>query len=198
MESIMTERFTLVRFSRGAAALAVLCSIAAGCNTAAIKHSYMSLDQDGSRKRSMFYTDTENIFCVGEMAIGRKDVSINAAIRSTALAPPPSGTLVPLASTLAVKDVTPAATGSDVVVAFQLLKADSKDPWPAGSFVCDLAIDGELTDSVPFQIAYPDCPLMPPQGGDSCAGFFLPGSKCVGALSAETCLCTEEGIWQCR
>ncbi|MET0792856.1 MAG: hypothetical protein ABW061_15150 [Polyangiaceae bacterium] len=194
----MTERTAIALAWRKATGLALFAIIATACNTAAVKHSYMSLDQDGNRKRTVFYTDTDKIYCIGEMAIGRKDISITAALRTTALAPPPSGTLAPLASTLAVKDVTPAATGSDVLVAFQIVKSDMKAPWPAGDFVCDLAIDGELSASIPFQIEYPDCPLAPPRAGDSCAGFFLPQSECVGALSAQRCVCTDDGVWQCR
>jgi hypothetical protein len=186
MKQIMTE------------ALALLSVCLISCNTAAIKRSYMSLDQDGSRKRSVFYTDTDEIYCIGELAIGRKDISVTAALRSTSLAPPPSGSSVPLASTLASKDVSPSSTGSDVVVSFQLLKSNLKAPWPAGDFGCDLSIDGELSASVPFQIAYPDCPVQPPLDGDTCAGFFLPHSVCVGAISAQSCECNAAGNWQCR
>jgi hypothetical protein len=168
------------------------------CNTAAVKHSYMSLDQDGRRKRTQFYTDTDKIYCIGELAIGRKDVSITAFLRTTALALPPSGMKVPLASTLAAKDVSPSSTGSDILVSFELLKSKTADPWLAGDFNCELSIDGELAASIPFQILYPTCPVQPPRHGDSCAGFFLPRSSCVGALSAQTCVCSDDGEWQCR
>jgi len=181
-----------------AAGIALLGLSLMSCNTAAIKHSYMSLDQDGSRKRTQFYTDTEKIYCIGEMAIGRKDVSVTAFLRTTALAPPPSGAKLPLAGTLAAKDVTPGGTGSDILVSFQLLKSKTEDPWPAGDFTCELSIDGELTATVPFQILYPSCPVEPPLNGDTCAGFFLPRSSCAGALSAQTCVCSDEGDWQCR
>ena len=194
----MIEGNWLALASRKTAGLALLCLCALSCNTAAVKHSYMSLDQDGDRKRTVFYTDTEKIYCIGEMAIGRKDVSITAALRSTALAPPPSGASVPLASTLAIKDVTPGSTGSDVIISFEILKSNMSGPWPAGDFVCELSIDGELSASVPFQIEYPDCPLAPPFDGDSCAGFYLPQSTCVGALSAQSCVCGDDGVWQCR
>jgi hypothetical protein len=194
----MTNGLTPASVAKQAVAIALLGLCAMSCNTAAIKHSYMSLDQDGNRKRTVFYTDTDKIYCIGELAIGRKDISITAALHSTALAPPPRGTSVPLASTLAVKDVSPSSTGSDVVVSFQLIKADMKSPWPAGDFTCDLSIDDELSASVPFQIAYPDCPVEPPLQGDNCAGFFLTGSVCVGAITAQSCQCSEAGSWQCR
>lgn len=194
----MIERFTRWRVAASAALLALASLPIGACNTAAVKRSYMSLDQDGSRKRTTFYTDTDKIYCIGELAIGRKDVSVTAALRTTALAPPPSGKPIPLASTLAVKDVTPGGTGSDIVASFEIVKANLDSPWPAGNFICELAIDGDVSATIPFQIVYPDCPLTPPQDGDSCAGFFLPQSKCAGALSAQTCVCSDDGSWQCR
>jgi hypothetical protein len=195
----MTEHCTGWRLHTRATLLVLLLLSAfpTGCNTAAVKRSYMALDQQGDRKRTTFYTDTEKIYCIGEMAIGRRDVSITAALRTTALAPPPSGQPRPLASTLAVEDVSPGGTGSDVIVAFEFVKPELSAPWPAGSFSCDLSIDGELVASVPFRILYPDCPLAPPQQHDSCAGFFLPQSKCTGAISRQTCECTDEGSWEC-
>lgn len=179
-------------------ALALLGCFAVSCNTAAVKHLYMSIDQDGSRKRTVFYTDTDKIYCIGELAVGRKDLTITATVRSTALAPPPSGEPLPYASTLAVKDVTPGGTGSDVVASFEILKSDMKAAWPAGDFACDIAFDDESVSSTSFRILYPDCPAAPPLPGESCAGFFLPQSTCQGAMSAQTCVCLEQGTWQCR
>lgn len=169
------------------------------CNTAAVKKSYMALDAEGNRKRSVFFTDTENIYCIGELAVGRKDLSVEATLRSTALALPTTGELVPIASVVAVKDVSPASTGSDVKVSFQLLKVeDPKAPWLAGKFVCDLAIDGEVETSTPFEIRYPDCPFQPPSDGEVCAGFFLPDNVCPGAISAQSCTCSQSGAWKCH
>jgi hypothetical protein len=170
----------------------------ASCNTAAVEHSYMSLDSQGDRRRTVFYTDTDTIYCIGELAIGRKDVSVEGAFRATALAEPPTGDLVPTDTVLAVQDTSPDATGSDIVVAFQLIKtADPQGPWPAGKFACDLSIDGELEASVPFEIQYPACPFQPPSDGDQCAGFFLPQSQCAGADAAQSCVCSEAGVWRC-
>ena len=178
--------------------LALLCCLVVSCNTAAVKHLYMSLDQDGSRKRTVFYTDTDKIYCIGELAIGRKDVTITATIRSTAAAPLPSGEKYPFASTLAVKDVTPGGPSGEVVTSFEIVKGDMEGPWPAGDFVCDLALDDAVESSTSFQIRYPDCPAAPPLHGESCAGFFLPQSTCSGAVTAQTCVCLEQGTWQCR
>ena len=169
------------------------------CNTAAVKKSYMALDAEGNRKRSVFFTDTDSIYCIGELAVGRKDVSVEAALRSTALALPTTGELVPIESVIAVKDVSPASTGSDVKVSFQLLKVEHpKDPWQAGKFVCDLSIDGVVETSTPFEIQYPPCPFQPPIDGEGCAGFFLPQSVCPGAIAPQSCTCTDLGAWQCN
>ena len=175
----------------------LLVALAVSCNTAAVKRSYMSLDSDGNRKRTTFYTDTDKIYCIAELAVGRKDLSTTATLRSTALAPPPTGASFPVATTLAVEDVTAGSTG-DVLVSFELVKPNAKDPWLAGDYVCDLSLDGEVEASAPFRIAYPTCPVAPPRSGDVCAGFFLADSTCDGAVSAQRCVCTNEGVWQCR
>lgn len=179
-------------------ALMLLCSLAVSCNTAAVKHLYMSLDQDGSRKRTVFYTDTDKIYCIGELAVGRKDVSITATIRSTASAPLPTGESIPFASTLAAKDITPGGTGEDVIASFEILKGNMDGPWSAGDFVCDLSIDADVVDSTAFQIQYPQCPAVPPFNGEPCEGFFRPQSTCVGGITAQTCVCSTEGDWKCR
>jgi hypothetical protein len=188
---------TEARLSSRTLSLALAALALVSCNTAAVKKSYMSLDSEGNRRRTVFYTDTDTIYCVGELALGRKDVSVEASFRSTALATP-KGDLVPIDAVLAVQDVSPGSTGSDVVVSFQLLKlANPTGPWPAGKFACDLAIDGEFEASAPFEIQYPPCPFQPPVTGDTCAGFFLPKSTCPGAVSPQTCTCTDHGVWQC-
>jgi len=169
------------------------------CNTAAVKHGYMSLDAQGSRRRSTFYTDTDTIYCIAELAVGRADVTVQGTFRALDFSVPPKGDWVPTNTVLAVSDLATSTTGSDVIAAFQLIKkVDTSGPWPAGRFVCELSIDGELEESVPFEILYPDCPFQPPFDGDQCAGFFLPASSCPGAVTAQTCVCSDTGTWQCR
>ncbi len=171
----------------------------ASCNSAAIKRGYMSLDNQGERRRTIFYTDTDSIYCIGELAIGRKDVTIAATFRALDFATPPKGDLVPTNTVLAVADENPGGTGDDIMATFQLIKTkDATAPWPAGKFVCELSIDGALEESIPFEIDYPECPLQPPLDGDACAGFFLPQSTCTGAITAETCVCSDGGAWQCH
>ena len=180
-------------------ALALLFALGAvSCNTAAVKRGYMSLDTQGDRHRTIFYTDTDTIFCIGELAIGRQDTTIGSTFRALEFAVPPKGELVPTNTVLAVSDAVADSTGDDVKVAFQLLKKDSMAPWPAGQFACELSIDGVQEESIPFEIRYPECPFQPSFDGDSCAGFFLPQSTCLGADMAQTCVCEDTGFWQCR
>ena len=62
--------------SRNAVLLAAMTL--AACDTAGFKRSYMALDGQGDRKRDAFYTDTEGIFCVAELASGVADVTVRA------------------------------------------------------------------------------------------------------------------------
>lgn len=182
-----------------AGALALLCALGAvSCNTAAVKRGYMSLDAQGDRHRTIFYTDTDTIFCIGEMAIGRKDATLGATFRALDFASPPKGDYVATDTVLAVTDTVANSTGDDVTASFQLLKKRSMDPWPAGYFQCEISIDGVKEETIPFEIRYPDCPFQPSFDGDNCLGFFLPGATCPGADSAQTCVCSDAGAWQCR
>lgn len=178
--------------------VAGLCGGLMSCNTAAFKHTYMAMDQRGDRQRTVFYTDSDKIFCIGEMAIGRKGVTVTAELRQTAVTVPPTGQSAPIDGVLATKDVSPTETGSDIMVTFELKKSNAGGPWAAGQFICELTLDGVLEASVPFQIAYPGCPAQPPLAGDTCRGFFLPESQCQGANQSQDCVCAASGVWECR
>jgi hypothetical protein len=88
-------------------------------------------------------------------------------------------------------------------VAFELGKlADGStsqpNPYPVGTFTCELAIDGEREDSVDFDIRFPACPVLPPVAGQLCRGWVRAGSRCEG-VGARLCSCDETtGTWQCE
>src|SRR3954453_5211053 len=62
-------------------ALVVLCD----CRTAGLQRAYMSLDESGDRRRTTFDTQTNAIYCIGELASGRADVTVSARIRAPVL-----------------------------------------------------------------------------------------------------------------
>jgi hypothetical protein len=153
----------------------------------------MSLDQNGDRKRQHFFTDTESIYCVVELASGRRDVTVSAVIRATELFLP-SGA-VPVSQTFAVGEEAPGA-GDNLVVSFELEKEDAQEPFVPGRFACELYLDGHQEETVEFDVQYPACPVPPAVDGGRCADYFLPGSVCSGAAE-QSCVCSETGRWQC-
>jgi hypothetical protein len=183
---------SLVRLGLCLAALVALSS----CRSAGIKRAYMSLDSDGKRKRDVFFTDTESIFCVAEIASGREDLSVGGAWRATSFYSPLDGSKAPSNSLLAIGEEAPGA-GEDVRVFFELLNQNDDTPYPAGTFVCDLSLDGEVEESLDFEIRFPACPAAPLFSGLVCADFVVQGSACPGATEGTNCICAESGIWEC-
>lgn len=174
--------------------LAVLL-LATGCDTAGFRDAYMSLDSAGKRKREHFFTDTEKIFCIAKLASGVDDVTVSATLRAQELYDPRDGHAHDVDYRLAISDAAP-GKGEDITVSFELEHADSDDPYVAGKFVCELAIDGEIKELLPFEVAFPDCPEAPIVSGGICAGFVLEGARCTGAFSTP-CVCGTDGYWSC-
>jgi hypothetical protein len=163
----------------------------------------MSLDQQGNRKRSTFFTDSEAIFCVGELVSGRADVTIESTIKAKTLYDPTSDSMVPALGIAWRGEAAPGKT-EGTFVSFELAKvsemaSSTSEPslYPAGTFACELAIDGEREDSVDFEVVFPRCPVLPPVAGQLCRGWVRAGSRCEGA-SARPCTCDgPTGVWQC-
>jgi hypothetical protein len=175
--------------------LGALCLLAS-CRSAGIKRAYMSLDSDGKRQRDVFYTDSDGIFCVAEVASGRDDVTIEATLRQTAEYSSLNGALIPTSHFLARSEEAPGA-GDDIKVSFQLELENDDQPFPAGRFACDLALDGDREESLDFEIRFPACPAAPLVTGLACAGFVLPGATCPGAVTGTLCTCAGSGAWEC-
>jgi len=176
------------------------CSVAvlalASCRSAGVKRAYMALDSEGDRKRDVFFTDTEGIFCVAEIASGRKDLSVGAVWRATSLYSTIDGSKTSGSGVLAVGEEAPGA-GENVRVSFHLEIRDSDKPYPAGTFACDLSLDGEVEETLDFEVRFPVCPAAPLFSGLVCKGFVVEGSVCPGAVSGTSCSCPQSGIWEC-
>ena len=173
---------------------AVLLLTTASCDTAGFSEAYMSLDSAGRREREYFFTDTENIYCFGKLASGVDDLTVSGALRARQIYDPRSGTATDVDFYLGMEDQAPGA-GEDISVSF-LLERESEEPYPAGKFVCELALDGEVVESLPFEIRIPACPEAPIFSGAVCEGFVLQGARCAGALAGQ-CTCQEDGVWSC-
>src|SRR5256885_1860502 len=59
----------------------VTCLVPACSRTASVTDTYTALDDKGDRKRNVFFTDTEEIHCVAEIASSRPDVTFQIQIR---------------------------------------------------------------------------------------------------------------------
>jgi hypothetical protein len=166
------------------------------CDTSGFRDAYMALDSEGNRERTRFFTDTENIYCVGKLASGVDDLTVSATLRAEQMYSPRDGKPYDVDYYLGVEDEAP-GKGKDITVAFLLEHPNSDAPYPAGRFVCELALDGEVAERLPFEIAFPDCPEAPIVSGALCAGFVVEGARCTGALSTP-CTCGSDGVWSCR
>ncbi len=162
----------------------------------------MALDSDGNRHRTTFDTEATAIFCIGELASGRADVTVSARIRAPLLLDRASGQMVAADMTMGVGEAAPGQS-DHTVVSFQLdPPADPKmmnapQPYIPGSYVCELSIDGHLEETVPFTIAYARCPMLPPVNGAGCAGWVAPGASCAGVSPRIACRCGDDGLWSC-
>jgi hypothetical protein len=176
--------------------VALLVLFATGCETSGFSDAYMALDSSGKREREYFFTDTEEIYCVGKLASGVDDLTVSVAIRAEQIYDPKTGAAQRVDYYLGTEDQAPGA-GQNLIVSFKLEKSDTDAPYPAGRFVCEFSLDGELKERLPFEVRFPSCPEAPIVDGTICGGFVLEGARCNSAFSMP-CTCGSDGVWQCR
>jgi hypothetical protein len=168
-----------------------------GCNSSGFKDAYMALDGEGNRQRDVFQTENDQIYCIAEMASGTADVSVVARVRVWALYDPLTGERQERAGEVVGAEEQAPGAGTDINAVFLIEKPDGSDFYPAGVFTCDLYLDGELEESLDFEIRYPDCPFEPVAAGSACAGLVLLGNQCPSPAGG-TCTCAvDTGLWSC-
>jgi hypothetical protein len=162
----------------------------------------MALDGDGARKRTVFFTDTQSIWCDVDYSSGRKDVTFDAEIRAVRLWSDADAALVPADVVMAYGE-TAGQPGTGSTAGFEWLVQDASGspaaegsaPYPVGDFRCDVMMDGDVVASLPFSVEYPSCPLVPVAPGVACAGWVREGSVCPDAKGLG-CVCSA-GVWTC-
>jgi hypothetical protein len=200
----------------GMAAIAlvvVVSSALSACSaTANIGDVWMSIDEDGSRRRNVFYTDSENITCVAQVGVGRKDVTVEILFRQLRGAVLGTRDFREVNAVITARDFHPDVTkdkpGQLSLTMHPLtvdengrLKEDQQAPYLAGSYVCEVSLDGEQQGKAAFNIDYPPCPTTLIQTGTPCLGFYVEGEQCpaAGATGAPEPKCTCEATgWSCR
>ena len=81
------------------------------------------------------------------------------------------------------------------------LQEDSEAPFTAGSYVCEIYLDGRQQGRAAFNIDFAPCPSVSIQQQTPCVGFYRKGTECPagGATGAPDpkCACSDRG-WECN
>lgn len=182
--------------------------LVASCQTAGIKRVYTSTDGAGNYRRTTFYTDSQSIFCVAELASGRDDLTVRTTIRLKRRYDPFTRSLSEKgAEEIGVEEIAP-GKGENLRSVVSVTKkgadgAETKDaaPFIVGEYECAVSIEGDAPEIVHFEVRFPEdgCPSFPARDGHVCSGYYPPGAVCPGTSTRGTaaeCTCTD-GAWSC-
>ncbi|HEY8072705.1 MAG TPA: hypothetical protein VIF62_01310 [Labilithrix sp.] len=206
----------------GAVIFAVSPALSTACitKTANVDDLYMALDADGNRKRSEFYTDTQQIHCVAEVANHRPDTTVTLRLRSVQLYDLESQKFFDSVRMLGQLDVNPTASEGIQKIDGQLKKThagasgadgganadEDATPFDAGRFVCEVWLDKDPATDAPdlsatFNVLIATCPPTTIVSGTKCYGFYDHDEKCpeygVGTSEPAQCTCDKVMGWAC-
>jgi hypothetical protein len=192
-------------------ALLVGSSLPACTSTANVSDVWMSLDEDGGRRRKIFYTDSKAIYCIAEVSVGRNNATLEMQlhrVQAFDFAKDDFSNVDVITEYMELRpDVTkdrPAKIALKVVRtsvdAQGNVKEDDDAAFLPGRMICEVRLDGVLEKTAVFNIDFPECPQELIRNGEACFGFYKNGVVCPesGAKGAPepTCKCTEKG-WEC-
>ncbi len=105
-----------IRLGAVAFAFVVLAILANGCRFAGVAAVYMAIDSQGAQRRTIFYTDTSNIYCVAIFSSGKKDATVDYQVNQLS-----SGVngAPPLHAIFSVGEIVPGPS-TDAPVAYQV------------------------------------------------------------------------------
>lgn len=177
--------------------------------TAAIVDIRMALDEEGWAQRDVFFTDTEKIYCVGRMGVGRPGVVVEMRIRQYQVYNFVTNELLDADGIAAYERDEPDRSEDWQFVSLEITPKSPTEgeggesvPFPRGRFECEMYVDGVLQGTAPFIIDFPPCPESTIVPETMCFGFYTEGSVCpkYGALSRfpRTCKCTAADGWACQ
>ncbi len=189
-------------------ALLALTLFSACTTTARVNEVYTALDSDGVRRRNVFFTDTIEIHCLAEVGVGRPDVTVETYIHQIRAYNFQTSTFFETDRYLGYVEIKPdVSKDRPAVIDLSLGRVDAEGkpadnaPFTAGSYICEVALDGTIEKTAPFNIDFPPCPpafLIP---GGPCFGFFTEATKCpkYGLLSDDPaeCICSPTKGWIC-
>ncbi len=175
-----------------------VCAVVASCGSGPNIEAFMAIDT-GERKRTTFFTDTQNINCIASMKGSRDGLTVFATVRQTQASDgKPEAITFEIGELPANKDTKNLVFGLAHTGNPNLVTPENVDPWPTGAFVCEIAIDGVVKATAPFIIQMPKCPVYPAAPGYRCGGFYPPSTVCPAADLAQKCTCSPDtGFWVC-
>lgn len=185
----------------------VLGALPACSSTARIVDVYMALDGSGERKRSVFFADSENVFCVIEAGISRPGVTIETVFRQLQAYDRPNGKYFDTDRVYANGEFAPGPTNGNSKLATQLTfqgpdgQPIANEPLETGRFACEVSLDGKLEKSAVFNIEFSACPIAEIIQSTRCIGFFELNRECrrYGDSSGDAAKCTcQLSGWDCR
>ncbi len=187
-----------------------LTTFSACSTTANINEVYTALDSDGARRRSTFFTDTQEIHCIAEGGFGRQDVTVEGFIHQVVAYDFQANKLFGTDRYLGFADIHPQVNRDQkgpTRIDLNLGRVDKNGkesdsaPFVPGSYECQIALDGTIVKTARFNVDFPTCPpaFIIPNG--PCFGFFTNKTECpkYGLLSDPklSCRCTADKGWDC-
>ncbi len=193
----------------GALALLLVPLLPACTATANVSDLWTSPDQDGARRRNVFFTDSKAINCIAELGIGRDDVTFEMYIRVLQIYDFTENKFLDTNIVSNTLEVHPTRTTSGPLKQTITLKAKGPDgqesdklPLPASRAQCEAYLDGNLEKTTVFNVDFPPCPTAAITPGTLCLGFYKEFTECkiagdTGDPKLGKCKCEKKG-WNCN
>ena len=168
----------------------------------------MALDENGWRERNQFFTDSEKIYCVGKLGIGRPSAVVEMKIREYQRYDFLSNKFIDTDGVAAVEEIKPDRSKEPIDLSLELTPRGPTDgesggavPFNPGRYECEVYLDGELQGTAPFNILFPPCPEFSIAPETRCYGFYRAGDTCPrfgqSSTNPKICKCTAEEGWAC-
>lgn len=168
----------------------------------------MALDENGWRERNQFFTDSEKIYCVGKLGIGRPSAIVEMKIREYQRYDFLANKFIDTDGVAAVEEMKPDRSKEPIDLSLELTPRGPTDgesggavPFNPGRYECEVYLDGELQGTAPFNILFPPCPEFSIAPETRCYGFYRAGDTCPrygqSSTNPKICKCTAEEGWAC-
>jgi hypothetical protein len=120
--------------------------LAVGCKSAGLKDVYTSRDSAGRLRTSVFQRDSTEIHLIIEFVSGRDDAVLLVDLY------PPEGSISKFEET----EIAPGKGDHKIDLKLVIEAAegmqDDDGPWDVGKYEADIKIDGEINETVAFEV----------------------------------------------